>query len=377
MRRHIFSGIFLALLFGLGACANHPLHLTKAERPSKFFQRIWARDLDAPAYGEGNLAVALNSPLVLPAKNLIITGDAHGRLQARELASGKLVWTQEDQADQFTAPVWAAEAQMIIYGTAQGRVNARDLKTGALRYTINLGSPIVAPGKLAQGRILFQLGNHQLMCLDAATGKILWSYKRAVPYFLTLQKAASPLVLASKVLVGEADGSLVALRLEDGQLLWETKLSTGSRFVDVDVNPYVAKGMVYVAATSGPLQKLDLKTGKMIARAEFSPAVTPRVWQGDRLAATRDGRLVIYADNLAIKRQATITKQAITALTIWKDHAIVATDDGFISAYDLKDFKLREAFHLGHDYSAVLGDLVATPKYLALLSSRYHLYVWQ
>jgi outer membrane protein assembly factor BamB len=365
--------IFLGLLLSLMACAN----FEKATRPHAFFERVWTKDLDAPEYGEGNLAVALNSPLALAKQNLILVGNASGHMQAWQLASGKMQWQQTDQATQLTAPLLSPDAKLVIYGTAQGRVNARDVKSGELRYTINLGSPIIAPGKIDHGRIFFQLGNHQLMCLDALTGKILWSYKRAVPYFLTLQKAANPIVFDGKVLVGEADGTLVALRLEDGSLLWEAKLAVGGRFVDVDVNPYVVKGTVFAAATGGDLQKLDLKTGKMLARAEFSPAVTPLAWQGDRLAATRDGRLVVYADNLAIKRQATVTTQAITALAIWKAHAIVATDDGFIKAYDLKDFKLKGSFHLGHDYSTVLGDLAVTDKYLAVLSSRYHLYVFQ
>ena len=372
MRQIVGLGCLLILV----ACANSSWHFEKAVRPTKFFAAHWAKDLDAPTYGDGNLAVALNSPLLIPDKQLLLVGDAHGVMRAYALASGKLRWETLDKAEQLTAPIYLETAQMVIYGTAKGRVNARDVLSGELKYAINLGSPIVAPGKLYNGRAFFQLGNHQLICLDALTGKILWSYKRAVPYLMTLQKAANPIVFDHKVFVGQADGSLVALRLEDGSLLWETKLANTGRFVDVDVNPYVAGGRVLAAAMGGPLQALDLKTGKVLARAEFAPAVTALRWQKNRLVATRDGRLIVYNDQLVIQQQTQVYAGSITALTIWKDHAVIATDDGKLLAFDLNEFKKQGEFDLGHSYSTVLGDLITDGTYLAVLSSRYHLYVF-
>lgn len=369
--------VWVGCLLFLGACTSSSWQLEKAVRPVKFFGQIWARDLDAPVYGDGNLAVALNSPLLIPEQQRLFVGDAQGVMRSYNITNGKLLWAKQDKAEQFTAPVYSADAKLVIYGTAQGRVNARDVMTGDLKYTVNLGSPIVAPGKLHNGRAFFRLGNHQLICLDALTGKILWSYKRAVPYLMTLQKAANPIVYEHQVLVGQADGSLVALRLEDGSPLWETKLANSGRFVDVDFSPYVAAGKVFVAATGGPLQVLDLKTGKILARAEFAPAVTAVRWQQDRLVATQDGRLIIYNDQLTIKQQATVTTDAIIALTIWKDHAVVATDAGKLLAFDLTEFKQQGEFNLGHHYSTVLGNLVTDATYLAVLSSRYHLYVFR
>ena len=368
---------WLGCLVLLTACAGSAWQLEKSTRPAQFFGPGWAKDLDAPVYGDGNLAVALNSPLIIAEQQLLAVGDVHGRMRAYDLASGKLRWQVQDKGQQLSAPVYLSAAHLLIYGTAQGRANARDGETGELKYTVNLGSPIVAPGKLYQGRAFFQLGNHQLMCLDALTGKILWSYKRAVPYLMTLQKAADPIVIGHQVLVGQADGSLVALRLEDGSPLWESKLANTGRFVDVDVNPYVAAGKVFVAATGGPLQALDLKTGKVVARAEFAPAVAAVPWQQNRLGATRDGRLILYNDQLIIKQQVQVTKQAITALTIWKDHAVIATDNGQLLAFDLVNFKLAGEFNLGHPYSAVLGNLATDAQHLAVLSSRYHLYVFE
>src|SRR5690606_9929908 len=117
----------------------------------------------------------------------------------------------------------------------EGRVFARHYLTGQLKYAVDLGASVETEGAVYKGRILFQLRNHQIFALDALTGKILWGHKRSVPFMTTLQRASTPAFVDNKVIVGMADGVVVALSLDDGSLLWERKIGTAAKFVDVDV----------------------------------------------------------------------------------------------------------------------------------------------
>src|SRR5690606_14820909 len=112
----------------------------------------------------------------------------------------------------------------IVYGGLNGRLFVRHYITGKLKYAIDLYVPIESAPYYFNGRLLVYLRGHQVAHLDAETGKILWVYRRAVPITTTLQRTTRPLVIGNKIIIGFADGYVGALSVEEGLLLWETKL---------------------------------------------------------------------------------------------------------------------------------------------------------
>jgi outer membrane protein assembly factor BamB len=299
-------------------------------------------------------------------------------MEAYELENGKPVWSEVDGSTYHAAPV--AFKDQIIYGTVQGRVISRHYTTGKIKYSVDLGASIETKAVINQGRAYFQLRNHQIFCIDVETGKILWGYKRSVPYLTTLQRASTPLIYKDRVLVGMADGTMLALSTDEGVMLYETKLSTASKFIDVDNSPIILNDKVYIGAVGGPLSLLEANTGKIIRRGDFiasrSPYIDPALKGEQLLFGTPNGELVLTDKNLTILSKSKISKGVITGIAPFKQGLAVSTTAGEILFVDPKTLAVIEKFNLGHSYSAVFGDLESHDGYLSLLSSRNRLFTF-
>jgi outer membrane protein assembly factor BamB len=346
----------------------------QSEKLAKF-KPVWIKNLD-PLYESGNLPIALNSPLIY--EGMLFVGANSGTMNAYELENGKLVWSESDSSTYHSSPV--AYKDQIIYGTVEGRVISRHYTSGKIKFSVDLGASVETKGTIHMGRIFFQLRNHQVFSLDIETGKILWGYKRSVPYLTTLQRASAPVVYKDRVLVGMADGSMCALSLEEGAVLFETKLTTASKFVDVDNTAFVLNDRVYLGAVGGVLNLIDPNTGKVLKKTDFiasrAPYVIPNANGEQLLFGTPNGELVLTDKNLNILSKVKVSSGAITSIVPFKDELAVSSTSNEILLLSAKDFSVIEKFNLGHSYSAIFGELESKNNYLSILTSRNRLFTF-
>ncbi|RPJ76338.1 MAG: hypothetical protein EHM20_07590, partial [Alphaproteobacteria bacterium] len=210
--------------------------------------------------------------------------------------------------------------------------------------------------------------------------KILWGYKRSVSSLTTLQRASTPLVYKDRILVGLADGTLVALSLDEGLLLFETKLSTASKFQDVDSAAFVLNDKVYVGAVGSVLSMIDPNTGKVLRKADFMASRAPYMNLKEKseklLFGTPSGELIHTDSNLNIQNKVKISEGMITSIVPFKNGLAVSTTNGEILFVDPISLNVIETFKLGHAYSAVFGHLESAENHMSVLSSRNRLFTF-
>lgn len=337
-----------------------------------FFRTAWAKNLD-PQADTGNLPIALQSPAI--DDGIVYVGDNRGYLRAFELENGKEIWSVNDGSTYHSAPV--IYKNKVIYGTVQGRVIARDAKSGeTIFYNVDLGSPVETAGTVYNGKIFFQLRNHQVFCLDVETGKILWGFKKSLPYLTTLQRSSTPVVINNKVYVGFADGTLAAISIEEGILVYETKLSQASKFLDVDSTPVLFDNKIFIGPQSSNVVSIEPNTGKIIRRAEFSSLRSPIIYKDSLVYGTTDGEIIFCDKNLVIQKHQKVSKTAVTSIVLYKNNFVVGTMSGELLAISSNDLKLLGKFEFGHSYSAIFSDLVSKEEHLTVLSSRNRLFTF-
>ena len=359
----------------LGLTISSCAHIKADRDPQEYFTLAWSKDREITDPASGNLSIALNSPFVY--EGVLYAGHNDGQMIAYDLETGRELWKGEDKSSYHSAPVIFKDQDQVIYGTVQGRVYSRHYLTGKIKYVVDLGASVETEGVVYNGRIFFHLRNHQIFCLDAATGKILWAYKRSVPYQTTLQKASKPLVKDNKVYVGFADGFVAAFGIEDGVLLWENKLVSGSKFVDIDSNPMMKDGKLFIASLSGPMAILEPNTGNLLRSLDYVVSRSP-VARGDQLLfGTVDGHLVLLDKTFKEVINRKISNAAISSIVEWKGLLAVSTVGANIYLVDPITLQVKATHHLGHDFSAVFGKMESVEGKLALLSSRNRLYVFK
>jgi outer membrane protein assembly factor BamB len=370
MKKYSF---LVACLFLLSSCASLKPYLPKGEVAEKAkMTPAWIKNLD-PVYDSGNLPIALQSPLIN--EGIVYAGHNSGYMQAYELDNGRVIWSEFDGSTYHAGAV--AYKDQVIYGTVQGRVISRHGILGTIKYSVDLGASVETKGTIYNGRIFFQLRNHQVFCLDAETGKILWGYKRSVPYLTTLQRASTPVVYKDKLLVGFADGTFAALSIDEGVLLYETKLSTATKFVDVDNPAFIYNDRVYISPSGGLLSMIDPNTGKILRTSDFAISRAPVLRDDQLLFGTPNGELVLTDKSLNPIKTMKISKGVISSIVSFKTYFAVSTTVGEIKLVDQKTLEVVSTYKLGHAYSAVFGDMMSTPENLAVLSSRNRLFLFK
>ena len=185
---------------------------------------------------------------------------------------------------------------MILVGNDDGVLHGLS-SHGDVRWTYAARSEIDGTVVVSEGRAFVMDGADVLHALDARTGKKLWTYTRQLPDYFTVGGASEVTVHADSVLAGFADGTFVALFIEDGSLQWARDLTAGARdFVDVDSKPIVYRGKAYVASFAGGLYALDLaREGEPVWRREYTGVTSVRR-VGDTLYASTANRYVLALD---------------------------------------------------------------------------------
>ncbi len=359
---------FLLCCFLLAGCS---LTVRAPEKEKKIFKVSWSKNLD-PKYESGNLPIGLGAPRIF--QDIVYQGSLAGTMYAYDLETGRIIWSA-DEKTALNGPVEYFNDH-VVYGGENGRLFVRHYLTGKLRYSIDLASPIESAPVYFKGRLLIYLRGHQLVHMDAETGKILWVYKRAVTVSTTLQRTSRPLVLDNKIIVGFADGYVGALSIEEGLLLWETRLAENTKFVDIDLNPIVAGGTVVTGSPSGELKAVNPDNGALARSFGVSVMAHPVLRGEQLLLGTNDGEVLLMSLNGEILKRAKVSTQPVSAVTWWKDHIIAASFDGSLHAIDPLSLKINDQFVMGYDSSSVFSDLVATEDYLAVYSSRNRLYIF-
>lgn len=361
---------FLFLLFPLlvGCGSFRP---SAPEKKTDFFHVQWAKNLD-PSYVSGNLPIGLGAPRVF--NDILYMGTQNGVMNAYDLESGRILWAYNEKSP-LNGPVEFFNDH-VAYGSLAGRFFVRHYLTGELKFAIDLGSPVESAPLFHNGHLFVYLRGHQFVHLDAETGKIIWVYKRAVPVTTTLQRTTKPLIIGNKVIIGFADGFVGALSLDEGLLLWETKLVDQGKFVDVDLNPLLAGGTVVTGSPAGELKAINPENGAISRSYGLHVQAHPFLKGEQLLLGTDEGEVVLMSLAGEILKKAKISSQAISAVAWWKGNLVAASFDGMLRAVDPLTMKVVDEFALGYNSSAVYSDIVVADDYMSISSSRNRLYVF-
>jgi outer membrane protein assembly factor BamB len=228
----------------------------------------------------------------------VYVGGESGELFAVRAVDGRERWRTRTGAI-GAAPTVHRGA--VFVGTSDGFLIALEAQTGEERWRYQSRGPIAEAPVIAGTMVVFANEADQVYALDARKGTYRWQYKAETPEEYTLRGHAGVAVDGDLVFTGFANGTMVALRLENGSVAWSTSLKgDADRFVDVDATPVVVGDTLYVTSSSGGLYALDKTTGLVRWRAPIFDAAAPgSTGVTGALAADRE-RIYVAAADLGI-----------------------------------------------------------------------------
>jgi outer membrane protein assembly factor BamB len=286
----------LVVAAGSGCLRNIPLAgdpNISAEARLATRQAIYSVDWYTPLVKTGLLEYQPSEPAmpaVDPETERIIVTTRDGMVSELSPADGTVEWTLKT-GNRFFSGAAIADGLAYIPG-GDGKLYALRVLTGEKVWEYNSGEELVTEPTIVKGKALVASQSEALFAVDLKTGKWLWQYRRDPPSGFTVRGASRPAVYEDMVLMGFADGYIVALGLDDGVLRWERKLSgSGTAFLDVDTTPVVDdKGRVFAASYKDGVSALDVRTGDLLWTTA-RPGVTSLLMHGRVLFASGDGSL--------------------------------------------------------------------------------------
>jgi outer membrane protein assembly factor BamB len=278
-----------------GAASNALHHLEGAENP----QVQWRVNVGT---GSGDELRLLASPVV--AFDLVYTFDAKARVSAVEAASGKLVWRRNltpegEEAGALGGGVSVANG--ILYATTgYGYVHALDAGTGNDIWRQRVGAPIRGAPTTTSDKVLAITYDNRLFALSGSDGSVLWSHT-GLPEEAGVVGSPSAAVEGDVVLAPYSSGELVALRLDNGRVVWSDQLIRSSSVTplatlsEIRGHPVIDRGLVFAISHSGRMVAIELRSGRRIWDRNIGGLETPWVAGDFIFLVTSQSELICLA----------------------------------------------------------------------------------
>ncbi|MCA1814552.1 MAG: PQQ-binding-like beta-propeller repeat protein [Halobacteriales archaeon] len=267
----------------------------------------------------------LASPVA--AQGLIVFASLDRHVYAVDAASGLQHWRWD--AGKLLLGTPALAQGLALVPVSDGRLVALDLLNGTERWTGRLNGTMSASPLTYNGEVIAASEAGQVVAFDLADGAVKWS--RTVG---PLGDLVSPALAGGRVIVGDALGTVWALHVLTGNVLW--KAGIGS---PVTATPAAGDGRIIVPTLG--LKSLDQETGHILwTRDEGGPVRSSPAYRagvivvggGDTpgiagVNAVNGQRLWFVASRLFVK----------SAPIIAADQALAISDDGSLFAMTLRN----------------------------------------
>ncbi|WLQ17286.1 outer membrane protein assembly factor BamB [Hahella aquimaris] len=371
------GALFFVMAGLLSGCGSDDVRPDPAElksfTPEIELKRLWSRSI-----GDGQDEQFLKfAPFVVDDK--IYANDVDGEVYAMELESGKRLW--DIDLDEPLVGGVGGDYRRVFVATLDGELLALNRENGEILWRAPTSSEVLAPAVSGSGKAIVQTLDGKLAAYDVEDGKKLWEFASNEPA-LTLRGTAKPVLLQDGVISGMANGSVVAVSVNDGQLYWEQRVATPKgrteleRLVDIDGDVLVQDGALFAVSYQGQLSRLSPMNGKEEWSMPMSSYVTPGIGFTNIYVSTTEGDVVAIDRNSKkeIWRQSDLSYRELSSPVVWGNYLAVGDLEGYVHILSQVDGRMLARIHLAgepiHAAPLIYGN------HLIILGSDGDLSVW-
>lgn len=329
--------------FGLSACSSFfdkdntpppsPLVSFKAEATPRL---LW--------YANTGAGVSNNDIKLVPAiaDNTLFTADTKGHITATDKNNGHTVWTM--QISQPITGGLAAGDHIVVAGCRNGDLFAVDQSNGKALWRAHTTTEILATPAIKNGITVVKTIDGRLTAYANTDGHERWSYQATEPN-LILRGSSAPQISGNAVITGFANGELVKLSSQTGNVEWQQTIATPEgafaiqRMVDIDANPLIFENRIYTATYQGRIMAMNLNSGENYWTHDMS-SYTGLTADNERVYVTDASSHVWAFDATSGQvdwRQTELEYRTITAPAMEGNNVIVGDAEGYLHWLNKQD----------------------------------------
>ncbi|VFP80138.1 outer membrane protein assembly factor BamB [Candidatus Erwinia haradaeae] len=278
--------------------------------------------------------------------NIFYVADRNGIVKAIYAINGKEKWkiNLADNARLFSKnrPALLAggvtlDGNYIYIGTERATVFALNRHDGSIAWKTHVMGEVLSTPVVSDNLVLIHTGNGMLQALDQFNGIVQWSVHLEVPKF-SLRGQSSPVTTCGAAIIGGDDGSISAILLNQGQIIWQQRIAYHKRMTgaqqlsDVDTTPLIMNGVIYALAYNGDLAALDVKSGRVLWHRHIGSAHDMIIDVNRIFLVDQDDSLLALSieDGAKIWQQNDLLYRRLTPPILYHKHLIVGDSKGYL-----------------------------------------------
>ncbi|MBE1161043.1 outer membrane protein assembly factor BamB [Dyella acidiphila] len=323
-----------------------PTPLDKNFKPTVQVTEVWKTRV---GHGAGMSGVRMQPTVV---GGVLYAASTDGAIGAYDAASGKTIWENKSRTKSWFGLGWgdknrkdalysggpAVAGDLLVIGTLDGHVYGLNVKDGSQRWVSALPSEVIDSPTIASQLTIVRTQDGRVYGLDSSTGERRWVNDQGNVPLLSLRGNGSLLVANGVVFFGSDDGKLTALRLDNGDKLWEQKLSSGEgrtdieRMNDADGGVLLDGSTLYAAAYHGSLTAVDGPSGRPMWARPFSTYTSLALSGNSLFGANTDSQVWAFdkSSGADMWKNDNLKYRWVTAPAVQGNYVVVGDIEGYV-----------------------------------------------
>lgn len=339
-----------------------PAELVKFDETLKV-RKVWSTSV-GDGLGKQGIGIA---PVYVG--GTIYAADHKGRVTAVDAESGNRRWQQKTDLPFSGGP--GVEGSLLVMGTIDGQVQAFNAETGSELWQTRVSSEVLAAPAIADGIVVVRCIDGRVFGLDASNGNRLWIHDRSVP-LLTLRGNAQLLIRAGTVFVGYDDGTIVALKLEDGSVVWEQSFVNPEGRTELERLADVGQQMVMVATDlivssyKNRVTAVAAESGRLLWFKDISSYTGVQVDRVNLALSDKSGELWMLdrRNGSTMWKQDQLLNRGLTRPAFYGSQVVVGDAQGYLHWIDVSTGRFVARVREGKDGFAGAPISVGTTLYV-------------
>ncbi len=309
----------------------------------KFDETVKVKKVWSTGMGEGMGKAGVSMP---PAyfNGVIYAADYEGRLTAVNAENGHKIWQIKTKLP-FSGGPYVGES-LLLMGTLDGTVLAFDPEDGSERWSAKVSSEVLALPGISDEVAIVRSIDGRVFGLNASTGARVWIYDHSVP-LLTLRGNTDILVRGGTVFVGYADGSVAALHVNDGSVIWTQTVASPEgrteleRLADIGTQMVLIASDLIVSSYKNRVASLAADSGRLLWFKDISSVTGVQVDRTNLAVSDKEDNLWLLdrRSGSTLWKIDQLTNRRLTRPAFYGDLIVVGDKEGYLHWIDLAEGK--------------------------------------
>jgi outer membrane protein assembly factor BamB len=352
--------------------ATAPAALTDIENP------IAIRKLWSISVGQGEAELAIRQKPIVDG-DTVYAADSANQLVAVDKVTGKIKWKASPNKEAASGgwKFWQKPTQpfaltggpavysgLVALGGRNGEVFAFNAADGSILWKTMVSSSVISAPLITFDTVIVRANDGKVFGLDLSTGEKRWQFDRGLPS-LSVRGNSSPVLGPGLIFIGYEDGTLIALRQQDGQRVWEQLIAKPDgrteldRMSDIDGEIQVGDREVFASSYHNSTMAIAINNGQPIWVREIGGYAGVAMLSDRIIVGDRDSNLWALDRNSGsdLWKQSSLLRRSVTTPAVQGAYVVVADAEGYVHWLDSASGDIKGRVKVG---GAVRGSPVVS-----------------